>query len=312
MTEAQYDEARPGTYRPWLSVVIPNYNDGRFLERCLCAVISQSRPADEIIVYDDGSTDDSLERLEELRKRWPQVRVVVLGSNLGVVSVVNRALTEITGDWVHFLAVDDCPLPGLYQLAMEKAVQHPRAGVLFGAFVTAHEQTGERFTETADKWIGPGYISPKRMVWSLFHKAPALFSLGYTNIWRTEALREEGGFIPELGPYCDTVAFRCASAKHGGVYLGGSPVVCVRVSSDTYGGQVWKDIPKYSKVMTLAAEIMRTRYPDLFPERYLRNWEAKVYSEIGLKPWPKWRRVKHGLSLALYLFWIWATRRLGR
>ncbi|MDR3640143.1 MAG: glycosyltransferase family A protein [Humidesulfovibrio sp.] len=297
---------------PKLSVVIPNYNDGRYLERCLCAVLSQDRPADEVVVFDDGSTDDSLERLEVLHRRWPQVKVVPLGKNQGVVAVLNHSLGGITGDWVHFLAADDLALPGLYHLAMREATRHPQAGALFGAFVASHEITADRFTETADKWIPAGYQPPEGMVWRLFHKAPALFSLGYANIWRTQALRDIGGFIPELGPYSDTVAFRCVTAKHGGVYLGGSPVVCVRVSTETYGGQVWKDVQKYSEILMLTAEFMRTRFHNLFPERYIRNWEAKVISEVGLRPWPKWRRSKHALSYALFHFWLWVTRLLGR
>lgn len=297
---------------PRLSVVIPNYNDGRYLERCLCAVLSQDHPADEVIVFDDGSTDGSLELLETLRQRWPQVKIVAMGRNRGVVAVLNHSLDVLTGDWVHFLAADDLALPGLYHLAMREAALHPQAGALFGAFVTAHEISAERFTETADKWIPAGYQPPKGMIWRLFHKAPALFSLGYANIWRAQALRDIGGFIPELGPYSDTVAFRCVTARHGGVYLGGSPVMCVRVSDETYGGQVWKDVRKYSETMKLAAQLMRTRFCDLFPERYVRNWEAKVVSEIGLKPWPKWRRSKHALSYALYHFWLWVTRLLGR
>lgn len=302
----------PGTRQPRLSVVIPNYNDGRFLERCLCAVLTQNRLPDEIVVFDDCSTDNSLEIIERLHQRWPLFQVVQGDKNQGVNLVLNQILRQIKNEWVHFLATDDCPLPGYYHLAMKYAQLYPQAGALFGGFVTSDEVTGERFVETADKWIEPGYISPKRMLWQLFHKAPALFSLGYANIWRAEALREVGGFSPELGAYSDTVAFRNVTARHGGVYLGGAPLVCVRVSRESYGGQVWKNVKLYAKTLDLAAQIMRTRFSGLFPERFIRNWEAKIPSEIGLRPWPKWRRAKHGASWALYRFWLAITRLLGR
>jgi hypothetical protein len=307
------NEMEPQTAgRSTLTVVIPNYNGIKFLERCLSSVVTQDWPPQKIVVIDDGSTDGSQAFLRELQKRWPDIRLVLNEDNQGVLARVNAALAEITTDWVHFLAVDDTPLPGFYHLALKHAQRHPQAAVLFGAFVTSEEQTAERFTETADKWIEPGYISGHRMVWRLFHKAPALFSLGYTNIWRTQALKEYGGFTPELGAYSDTVAFRCLTARHGGIYLGGSPVVCVRVTDQSYGGQVWNDRERYMKTMELAAKIMAEHFPDLFPPRYIRNWKAKVVCEVGLKPWPKLRRSKHAVSWGLYRLWQLGSRLLGR
>lgn len=297
---------------PSLSVIIPNYNDGHLLERCLTAVMTQERLPDEIVIYDDCSTDDSLDTIQELCRRWPLVQLKQGNKNLGVIGAMNRMLPEVKGEWVHFLAADDCPLPGYYKLAMEKAGAHPEAAVLFGAYVGVDDKTGGRYTETADNWIEPGYISPERIVSELLDKAPARFGLGYAVIWRTWALCSQEGFDSELRSFTDNAAFRFLGARHGGVYLSGSPLACVRVSADTYGGKDSEDKLKYVELFELVAQKMRTQYSDLFSERFVQNWLDKAYCELELKPWPKWRRAKHAVPWLFHKAWRISLRMLGR
>ena len=54
-----------------LSVVLPNYNHGHLVRRALAALVEQDRPPDEIIVVDDGSTDDSLAILRDFARTEP-------------------------------------------------------------------------------------------------------------------------------------------------------------------------------------------------------------------------------------------------
>ena len=60
--------------RPTLSVVMPNYNHAKFLPRALDSLLGQTRPPDEILVLDDGSTDDSRAILERVAGREPLIR----------------------------------------------------------------------------------------------------------------------------------------------------------------------------------------------------------------------------------------------
>ena len=56
---------------PRMSVVIPNYNHGHLIEDALVAISRQTMPPSEVVVVDDGSTDDSLARLQALAARMP-------------------------------------------------------------------------------------------------------------------------------------------------------------------------------------------------------------------------------------------------
>lgn len=102
-----------------LTVVIPTYNRSSTLPATLYSLLNQSRPADEILVVDDGSTDDSANVAEGF---GPLVRVI-RQVNQGPSAARNRGLFEAKGKWVHFFDSDDLALPNLHaqQLATLEA-----------------------------------------------------------------------------------------------------------------------------------------------------------------------------------------------
>jgi glycosyltransferase involved in cell wall biosynthesis len=89
--------------KPTISVVIPCYNGGRYLPETVGSVLAQTAPVDEIIVVDDGSTDDSL----AIAKRLPGPIRVIAQSNQGESVARNVGIEESRGDWVAFLDADD-------------------------------------------------------------------------------------------------------------------------------------------------------------------------------------------------------------
>ena len=90
-----------------ISVVIPSYNRRHTLERALQSVFAQTSPADEVILVDDGSTDDSSELV---RRQYPQVTVITQ-SNQGVSAARNRGIDAARFEWIALLDSDDCWLP---------------------------------------------------------------------------------------------------------------------------------------------------------------------------------------------------------
>ena len=94
-------------HHPKLSVIIPAYNSAATLARAVESVIKQSWPAHEIIVIDDGSTDNTLQIAQEFGDK---VRVIHQ-SNAGVSVARNRGADEATGDWLAFLDADDWYYP---------------------------------------------------------------------------------------------------------------------------------------------------------------------------------------------------------
>jgi GT2 family glycosyltransferase len=88
---------------PTVSVVIPNWNGRRWLGPCLEALRDQDRPADEVIVVDNGSTDGST---AYLRETHPGVELLELGVNTGFAHAANRGLQRAGGELVALVNTD--------------------------------------------------------------------------------------------------------------------------------------------------------------------------------------------------------------
>jgi glycosyltransferase involved in cell wall biosynthesis len=88
------------------SILINNYNNEPYLKECLESVLHQSRPADEIVVVDDGSTDESRRLIEEYATRFPAVKPVYQ-KNGGQISAVTTGISSSSGDVLFFLDGDD-------------------------------------------------------------------------------------------------------------------------------------------------------------------------------------------------------------
>lgn len=103
-----------------VSVCIPIYNGARFLRECLDSVLAQTRRPDEIVIVDDGSTDDGPSIVEHYRTREPRIRFVVNPRNLGLVGNWNRCIDLVSSTWIKFVFQDDLLLPGCLAAMMAR------------------------------------------------------------------------------------------------------------------------------------------------------------------------------------------------
>ncbi|MEW6437086.1 MAG: glycosyltransferase [Pseudomonadota bacterium] len=100
-----------GFQLPCVSVVVVNYNYGRFLEQVVNSVFGQTYPNVECIVVDNASTDASLDILTSLEARYPQLRVVRRATNDGQTAASLDGLEIARGAYVIFMDADDLLLP---------------------------------------------------------------------------------------------------------------------------------------------------------------------------------------------------------
>lgn len=90
-----------------ISVIIPVYNGERYLAEAIESVLAQTRSPDEIIIVDDGSTDDSA----AVARRYASLARLVQQPNLGAGAARNRGVEAAQGAWLAFLDADDLWLP---------------------------------------------------------------------------------------------------------------------------------------------------------------------------------------------------------
>jgi glycosyltransferase involved in cell wall biosynthesis len=102
---------------PTVSVVIPLYNKGQYVERALHSVLTQTRPAAEIIVIDDGSTDDGPERVKKLALLNPSINLV-RQENKGPGPARNAGMALAKSKYIAFLDADDEWLPSFLEAGL--------------------------------------------------------------------------------------------------------------------------------------------------------------------------------------------------
>lgn len=105
---------------PLLSLVVPVYNVAPYLPRCLESLAALAPPADEIIVVDDGSTDDCPRILAGFAPRLPRMRVI-RQENGGLSAARNTGLDAARGKYLAFVDSDDFVSPDAYAEALRLA-----------------------------------------------------------------------------------------------------------------------------------------------------------------------------------------------
>ena len=99
---------------PKISVIIPIYNNERYLHECLDSVVNQSLRDIEILCINDGSTDGSPAILEEFAQRDNRIRILA-HTNAGYGVSMNRGIDEAIGEYVAVVESDDCVNPDMFQ-----------------------------------------------------------------------------------------------------------------------------------------------------------------------------------------------------
>ena len=118
-----------------VSVVIPTYNCASFLREAIQSVQSQDYKNTEIIVVDDGSTDNT----DEVLKPFLDTITVIKQTNQGVSSARNNGISHAQGDFIAFLDADDFWHPGKLSLQMKFLSENPDIAGVFSDFGLADE-----------------------------------------------------------------------------------------------------------------------------------------------------------------------------
>lgn len=119
-----------GTCGASTAVVIPIHNQARYLADALESVLAQSRPAREVIVVDDLSTDDPA----AVVARYPGIRLLRHAVNQGQAGARNTGAKAASARFVLFLDADDVLAPDAIERGLESMAAHPGAGFVYGAY----------------------------------------------------------------------------------------------------------------------------------------------------------------------------------
>lgn len=128
---------------PLISVVVPAYNYGHLLPRALDSVLPQLDERSELVVVDDGSTDDTPQVLDDYASRCPRLRAV-RQANAGAAAARNHGVRLAQGEYVLLLDADDELLPGALSELLSIVAARPTVDFVLGAHCSVFADGTER------------------------------------------------------------------------------------------------------------------------------------------------------------------------
>ena len=107
-----------------ISVVMPSFQQGRFIEETIRSILGQTGPAVELIIIDGGSTDETL---DVIKRYESQIAWWISEPDRGQADAINKGLRRATGDVVTFFGCDDLYADGIFAAVQESWTKNPRA-----------------------------------------------------------------------------------------------------------------------------------------------------------------------------------------
>ncbi len=147
-----------------LAIVIVSYNVRDELEACLRSIVGPTEPfATTITIVDNGSVDGTVEMVHE---RWPSVKLIVAGANLGFARANNVGIRETPGAYVLLLNPDTVARPGAIAALLRALESHVEAGAAGPRLVDEHGAA-----ELSFGWaIGPFGELRQKIIGELYHR----------------------------------------------------------------------------------------------------------------------------------------------
>lgn len=171
-----------------ISVVIPTYNYGRFVGDAVSRVLGQTLQAGEVIVVDDGSTDETEAVVREFGDRVRYVRQ----ENQGVCAARNAGVKMSSGDYIAFADADDVWEPTKIEKQLAKFADDPLIGLVHCGMREFDRETGETIEIHLDGQ--EGWVAEEVLLW----ERPAIIGPGGTVMVSRKAFDEAGGFDTRL------------------------------------------------------------------------------------------------------------------
>ena len=214
-----------------ITVVIPNFNHGHLIEDSVLSTFEQSVPPDEIIIVDDGSTDDSIPRIRKLEEKIPSVRLIPLSKNQGAIRAGNLGAKEAKSEIIFFRSADDLLLQGSISFAQQAFRQTPQAHLAFGEILFFQNEIESGTKETLALSNETKFFSPSELldIWlpDFNLPEPACFV-------RKSSLMALGGLKEEAKWYSGWLCFTSIALALGLAFIP-KPITAFRLSPDSYG-----------------------------------------------------------------------------
>jgi glycosyltransferase involved in cell wall biosynthesis len=187
---------------PTVSVVMPVYNEAAFVEAAIQSILRQTVSDLELVIVDNGSTDDSPEILRRIND--PRVRAFRNPHNLGSAAAGNRAVRESRGPLIARMDADDIALPHRLEKQLAAFAAQPKLALL-GAQVRHFDARGPLL-----RWIAPRAVTRRGIAWQSLFNSPFIHS---TAMFTRESFEAAGGYDERMQRSSDYALFSRIQVK---------------------------------------------------------------------------------------------------
>ena len=251
-----------------ISVIIPSYNRAEFVAQTVRSVLAQSFEGFEIIVIDDGSTDETAERLAAF-KGFANFRYFYQ-PNSGRSAARNRGMERARGEYLMFLDSDDVLAPDVLKNLWRTARRFPASGIVAGRRVNINE-LGE--VTGADDYNRLGAFADRRVH---FEKIRRLFLCMGSYIIKKDLARRLDGFDVNLEP-CEDLDFFfrfCDRAKI--TFIEEDAVLIRRHDNNTPPHSIFDGLMRVSQIHLDSLDVNPQGYPANIIREMRAEWQLKM------------------------------------
>jgi GT2 family glycosyltransferase len=217
---------------PLVSIIIVNWNGGKYIEKCLESVFAQTFKNFEVILVDNGSTDNSSEKI---LKQWPDIRFIGFEKNMGFAVANNIAIDNAKGEWLALLNTDAFPEPDWLEKLYEATLKY--RDLFFFTSCQIQASAPYKLDGTGDEY-NIGGIAWRRQSGESIEQASQtvdeVFSAcGAAAFYPREAFLKVGGFDSDFFSYLEDVdlSFRLRLLGYRCLYIPQAKVLHVGSAS---------------------------------------------------------------------------------
>ncbi len=295
-------------HQPLVSVVIPVYNAARFLEETLESVLAQSYDYWELLLVDDGSTDDGRQICDRYALAHPErIRVLDHPGHKGLPASRNLGVASARGEFIAALDADDVWLRHRLEHQVGLAIRHPDVGMVCGPSWYWFSWTGlaghqgldmrRELKIQYDRRYEPPELLSKLALGEMHSPATGAMLI------RRSVLIAIGGYVEDFPAMYEDQAMLAKIFAHSAVFVTGEALDCYRQHDDSMTARAGSSIsdihvplsPERKKFLEFVAEYLATSG--------ISSAELSDALETALQPYEHiWRyRLRHPQELTRWV-----------
>lgn len=255
-----------------ISIILANFNHGAFIQDNIDGVLAQSYGNWELVIVDDGSTDNSRTVIEACAERDRRIVPIFLPENRGAMFAIQTALAHAGGELLYGSAADDYIVNERFFESVVAALgRHPEAAGAFGKAIVVDFASGRELWNMGSA-PAKELISPQSALESFLKGG--IFVPGAAAIWKRAMFDSLGGFDPELGPQTDFFINHALPIAAGAVFIDDVFAV-VRAGAGNYH-RTASDQDFFRRHALVESKLRALAFPAPIDPIWLRIWRERL------------------------------------